>query len=583
MATRTSMDFSGGTSSHRGKAMYGGLDYNMFPEKYEETPGIDWENSVENMHRNTLVDRRPDNATFAYEQPIRNKESMGRINLRYGGYRTTTEPWQNPDFDTQFHDKDPRGYSTEIPWKEFRRNAEAHLAHTDYRDDGDYSITGGGINPDALYYNIRQGHNWVKARLKIFSTALENRHVGGVGVYDNVSKVYKSEHEDTSVMVDGTGMSRTFEDPEIRARATRWLSNWVHGGSKALRANTTTDHKVKVAQYGKLLRNRGLIDHETQMRLITNDTKWLKAKTNKPVNLVKYMSSVVQDSTADAMLRRLKKENMTSEKDNARYSGMKYSELEQGNHNKTLVRDIMALMGVVENDVKFLESQANKNVKSAEHALANLFEMVQMVEKLPPHAKINLRDELITRSGLLPGDNSVARSSVINPKILRIMQKTVSNRKNKDGDAGPNRDADTSQRLKKALSENSMFITHNALRDSEDISANLRQSETVQKMREGKKVVNLQSKLPDKPTHAKGEINEMMKTLQSKKSIHNKMRDQNMDDFYIAQEKAKQNVDWGDNEVKTRLRAPLGNRRAGVGQRQDFEFSNETETSIRKN
>src|SRR5690606_33680850 len=101
--------------------------------------------------------------------------------------------------------------------------------------------------------------------MKIFETAFENRHTGGVGIYPNISRVFKSTAEDK---MSDSGMSLTAEDPEIRKRMTMRLSDIVHEGSAALHANTTTDHKVKVAAYGKLYKNAGLINHEHQLRIL---------------------------------------------------------------------------------------------------------------------------------------------------------------------------------------------------------------------------------------------------------------------------------------------------------------------------
>ena len=116
------------TTSHRGQAMYGDISWGMFPEKTEETEIMEDPFAVERMQRDTLRDFGPDNNTlFADSQPRRDTHSKEKIALREHGARSAAYPDQNPDFDTQFHDKDPRVWSTEIPWDNYRKLAEKHM------------------------------------------------------------------------------------------------------------------------------------------------------------------------------------------------------------------------------------------------------------------------------------------------------------------------------------------------------------------------------------------------------------------------------------------------------------------------
>jgi hypothetical protein len=409
--------------TRRGRSTAGDMGYEMFPEKYESTDIWEDPEQLRDDRRDTLKDFGPDNGRmFAHEETRRRTYARDRLNLQDGGARTTTDPWSNEDFDTSFHDKDARGWNTEQPWAEYRRNVEAVLRRTDFKDDGDYSTTGGAIHPNSLYKQIRGAQDWVKARLKIFDTSLTTRHTGGVGVYDNVSNVFKSDYEDQSIMLDGS-MNQTFEDPINRSRATMRLSNMIGGGSKDLRSNSTTDHKVLVASYGKLFSNRGLINHETQLRLIADDPRLSKLDsiaTGVPKPVVKLIAEKVRRSTQAAAESAAATET---------YKGAKYDETEQKNRGLRLTQEIVTLLGITENELKLLESKSMGNNRSAQQAFADLYHMVETVHAAPAHIKLQMRDELLLKSagqGLIVGHNRTSQSQVVvNPKLVEFMEQQV--------------------------------------------------------------------------------------------------------------------------------------------------------------
>jgi hypothetical protein len=472
--------------TRRGRSVSGDMGYEMFPEKYESSEHLLYEDPdlVHDDHRDTLKDFTPDNATlFESDEPRRNYGSVYRMNIRdHGTPKSGTDPWRNEDFDIQFHDKDPRGFLTEQPWNEYRRHIEAQLRRIDFKDDGDYSTTSGGVHPNTLYKNIRSAQAWVKSRMKIFSTSYESRHNGGVGVYSHVSNVFKSDQEDSSVLTDGTGMSTTFEDPVVRQRITTRLSNILHGGSAALRANTTTDHRVKVASYGKLYSQRGLIPHESQLRIIEDDTPWSKIEQAQgvvPKNLVKLMANTTNGTSAQA------------NRENAQVSagvdiklGNRADKME--NRNNVVTGDILALLGITQNEVKFLESYRGKNRKSADLMLANMYEMTELVHRMPLHEKLQARTDLLLKSaggGLLPATASQIRGTrdhvVVNPKIIEFMYSVVAKGKPiTSDDQWGNRllaeaDAENRQEINNPTKNTPLFVFKNAGRTVEEVTESM--------------------------------------------------------------------------------------------------------------
>lgn len=446
MASRSSAHHLSETyqGTRRGRVTIGDMGFEMFPEKYEATDIIEEPGQLEDDQRATLSDFGPEQATlFAYEEPRRVTYGKHRLLLQQTGEFSTTTPWiSHGDFDISFTDQDPRGFLTEQPWQEYTRLQRENFKRIDFKDDGDYSTTSGGISPFAMYKNIRSAQNWVKARLKIFDDSYEGRSNGGVGVYAHTSSVFKSSPEDSSVQTDGdSDMATTFEDPENRQRLTMKLSNMVHQGSKALRVNSTTDHKVMVSSYGKLYGQMGLVPHETQMRLVEDDTPLSRLDGMKmsPKNVVKLMSSYVNQTKYDNgnfgdynSITGARAMQQDAEVEDQKFSGMRGDSEARDNRSIMLTRDCLSLLGITENEVKFVESKVQKNSTQAKQALANMYYMAEMVHKMPAHAKLEMRNELLLRSnggGLKPGSSSQLRKArdevIVNPKIVQHMAMSV--------------------------------------------------------------------------------------------------------------------------------------------------------------
>ncbi len=576
--------------TRRGRSAAGDMGWEMFPEKTEITKINENPDQLYEMWRDTLMDLGPDKSRlFTYEEPRRRNHGHDVLNVRSVGSRYTTEPWQNEDYDTQFHDKDPRGHLNDPQWKEFRRVAEAHLHQIDLKDDADYSTTGGGIHPNTLYRQIRASQNWIKARMKIFETSYENRHSGGVGVYDHVSDVFKSEYEDTSVLTEGIGMSQTFEDPINRARATSILSNWVHGGSTALTANSTTDHRVPVAAYGKLLRQRGLIPHETQLRLIEDDTKWLSSTTMKQSNpIVKLMSSAVAESTAIAETRKNKQGSTHAAADSIKYGSSDYISKQNENRNNILTRDIVALLGITETEIKKIESYALVNRKQADLMLANLYNMAEIVHSAPAHVKFIMRDELLLkRAGLKPATASSLREvsgmAVVNPKIIQHMDMMV--RKNPT-ESSPEELlrltlGDPEGKLNKNKSHE-LFVSKNRARNSDDIVRNKRVP-TDHKITESMKVHSYKNlnNINITKNRQEGKMAEQF-FYDATAAIQGKNKSLSDDNFYETMLDTEIDNAFGDNLTKNRSTGKLGSKYLIRHQTRDDIFNNEIKNTSRK-
>lgn len=491
MATRTSSMISQEQylGSVRGRPIDHNIGWEMFPGKTEatETNEINYFDQLNEDRRNTLRDLQPEQTgLFPYEQPRRDTYARGHLNLREGYFGSLTDSWMNSGqngkdgFDISFHDHDPRGWSTEQPWKEYRKLAETQFKNIDYKDDSDNSVPSQGIHPNSMYKQIRASQNWVKSRMKIYSEEWEGKSNGGVGIYPNTSRIYQSNWEESGVGTDNSGPSKTFDDPENHQHHNVNISNIVNLGSKWLRTNNTTDHLVKVAAYNKLYKSKGLLTHETQLRILEDDTPWsnLEGSKQTPRNLVKLMTSQIYSDnpnisryTASEIARILRQSDQLEElKPN-----MGREEMENYNRNLILTRDIVGLLGFSESDIKYLESKKNKNHKSAGKLLAKIQELITTVHKASPNEKLQMRNELILRScgmGLSPATGSELRkiqdSVIVNPKIVQFMSLNTKKRKELP-ESGRDGLMDPENKLDHILSKTPLFVYKTPNKKTDDL------------------------------------------------------------------------------------------------------------------
>jgi len=413
--------------TRRGREASGDFGFEMFPEKYEATNMEEDPNQLESSWRSTLMDMTPDTPTFAYEEARRNPYSRDFINLRDGGARVNTLPDRNEDYDTQFHDKDPRGWSTEQPWQEYRRVMANKMSNIDFKDDGDYSVPSSGIHPNTMQKNIKEAFYWVKDRMKWFATSRDAWHNGGTGMnyrWRDARAVGFTDVEDTSAMIDPA-----YQEAVGRTDNTMKLSNIVNTGSKFIRANTTTDQEVRVAGYGKLYKSRGLIPHEKQLRETADDRQLSKIEGMQatPTNVVALMASGARGGTASQSLRHSLQEAFG---DAGKFLGV--SEQQMSNRDRKLTNDVMSLLGFTPMEIKWVDGYRNVNRKSADHMQKQLIHMVEFIHAMPAHMKLTLRDELMMTSlgkSLTPADPTAIRrardNSIVNPKLVQYMDLMV--------------------------------------------------------------------------------------------------------------------------------------------------------------
>lgn len=415
------------TTNRRGREQAGLMDPAFFPEKYEITDlgqrNEDLDTDIYYDRRNTLKDRTPDSTSlFAYEEP-RRRTDRTILQFTETGSRWKTDPYVNPneDFNISFRDKDPRGALGETNWKEYRRVAEAHIANLDFKDDDNPRREGDGIHPNTLYARIRGAQNQLKIRWKNFQESFDGMGNTGVGIYAHKSGVYQSTLNDSLVQNDGEDNDGT-EKKVFQHDFVNRLSNILQLGG-IFRTNSTTDHRVNIASYGKLYKQKGLSNFGDQLREVEDDTMTAPGRVVLPGSknkAIKRLMNTFIDQSNNQVNRSLAQENMQDSE---------FSQSKEADTKKIAMYQIISAMGLTESELDTLNlalsDKANHIRSAAEHDVANIIEIIDGMEAMSARELIELRDNVI-RSTYVDTHirKNMDESEVSQSEIARVMMQT---------------------------------------------------------------------------------------------------------------------------------------------------------------
>lgn len=231
---------------------YGDMPNDYLAAKFESTDDQDQaEYAYEEFGRRQLTDRRPDPATFAYEEPrIDPGVRAGVLNLLHTGTRSGETP-RHPEAFLDDTWGDPRGIATDPDFKQLRRQEQARMRFVRMSADADHSITGGGVSEEQNIARLNQVKREVAPRYKIFATSRDGKRNGMSRVFTHESNIRKTERPAQSY---GDSILDAALTPQ---RHTTIISNVDIRRSKAYH-QFTTDHEFAVAKYGADGRTRKL-------------------------------------------------------------------------------------------------------------------------------------------------------------------------------------------------------------------------------------------------------------------------------------------------------------------------------------
>lgn len=415
-----------------------GVPSSYYLKKNTETyVGDDIDNNLNNYRRDTLKNYRPDPVMLDQDQPRENVGSTEKLNLRHYGAIRPELPYTDSSYDIQFRDHDPRGYLEEQNWRKYRNDAAPRMNLQNFGKDEDFSITERGITPTDMMGRITELRRALRGRIQWFSESLDNFVVRN---YNTDSYINQKNHviEDTSSTVDPTIL-----DSVGRMNINRIMSNNLHTGGSYFINSTTPDQVLPVAQYGFVFKSGAPLTINQTTDMMTGSQRITTLDVNEKNKLLKVLLNVNNHPNVTTEQNRFDK--LLSRQNNPR--------------NNIVVKDIMAILGITENELKYVQSMENTNKQVYEQCMANLLDMVVVLEKLPPNVLLDIRGELLSmRTPEFHG--GTCKNTVYNQHIKNILESGVNKQNIKyfgGGDNSTNSNRDQNFNITSSVKKNEYF------------------------------------------------------------------------------------------------------------------------------
>lgn len=277
------------------------IDKTRIFNKYELTPIIESSDILDDFYRSTLKNFEPDTPTFAHEEKRKNTDSVSKIKLREFGRRAPNEPFVADLFlgDTT---PDPRSISYEPNMGDYQKQMWHRKDNfkKSFKNDADYSVHEAGISEGQMDANKKATYKGLKSRYKNFDESTDAWAPSFVADGNKKSKVNNSELDDIPIDLHDTENIKYRRDHVTELSLKSLPIGW----------DSVPDHKIKIANYTKLLKSKNLndIDVTKNRNKQTADGKMIE-NSDVENNLASQLSLITSNFINK------KKDNFTSGKD----------------------------------------------------------------------------------------------------------------------------------------------------------------------------------------------------------------------------------------------------------------------------
>lgn len=395
-----------------------------FPDKWAETNIYRDPEQLYDYNRGVIRDFSSDKPLFPDEEPVRGTDggrSVGALNLRYSGDRADGVDPYTPDRFLGFTDKDPRGWTGEQPWQEFKNQMWHRAQNYEYafQNDSDNSVPSQGIHPNTMYYNIRQGiQPQVQARFKNFGTSYDYQPPRGVLPFDIASDKGKIEIQ------KHIGSEINYDNPANINYTIKLSNDFENLGV----TRSTPSHQFNVAQYGLVFKTVPCMALKRQITHTDMGSGQSKMCEKQVQNRKLFAEALGAMTVASG---RKKAGHLRGEAFKVSNSNQLIGMIKSG----APPQDILKVAGYTDNEIKWMTSQMNRN-STAGNMNANPTEIlhyVQLTGRAPP----KVREWLIKNSFMLNNIGSNRRDVVVNPKLINFLEDKTRSRKELTGPRNP--------------------------------------------------------------------------------------------------------------------------------------------------
>lgn len=290
---------------------YGEIPNEALISKFDETPDYnDGEGSYNAYARGEIKDWSPDPANLESDEPRRNYNSKGFLNVLHRGGRGTENTPAHPEMFLEMTEKDPRGINVDPDMRRMVDQQAARMRFKRFSTDADNSISQGRWSESEAFRKARlETHKAIKPRLRVFSTAKDGRREGmRRDQMPHVSNINRVEEDTNYFRPTSSTYADLITDKGLNpSRKTQILSNKIVRDS-AFYHRFTTDHEYKVAKYGQT-RLHGRLSKVGQdmnnIRMEKSRTPYTvdDAQTRKTVGQLMHKIISQKNNALDAQLR----------------------------------------------------------------------------------------------------------------------------------------------------------------------------------------------------------------------------------------------------------------------------------------
>ncbi len=244
------------------------IDSKKIFNKYEITPIVESKELLNDYYRSTLKDFTPDKTTLASDEHRKNTNSQSFLNTRYTGSRAGVEPF-TPDLFMGDMTHDNRGADNVPIMGNYKKQLWSRK--DDYRkafkDDSSNTIHSAGITEARVLENKRKAYEGLQSRYKNFDESKNNLSVANNAVFRNKSLV------DNSIL--GFVLDEKNDQNIVK-------NNVVTNGNNLSKAwESLPDHKIKVADYTKLMKPADISDTNIRKNKDKSETEIKIDKSNE--------------------------------------------------------------------------------------------------------------------------------------------------------------------------------------------------------------------------------------------------------------------------------------------------------------
>ena len=286
------------------------MPVDMLLRKQEQTCMYESPDMLNQHFRETLKDLTPDSRLWESDQhrggtdgagnPFGNNISERFLSFRDSGFQSECGAEPNlPDgtfLDWQFLEKDPRGVAQGPNMQRHVDQQYARAGSYNYRSDADDSIPESGVNPWVMQMNIRNAQGITKDYQKNFSTARDGFHNGGMAPGYAVSNKEKLSDD------------QEIKDPAQNPNRNKMDATSLHSNKAKMGWRRTTDHRFKVAKYGRKNIGKSFTDSD-----------WYKNRATSSIDhdiLVSWQDNNMSKTTALLMM------DLAKQKADAHFTGL---------------------------------------------------------------------------------------------------------------------------------------------------------------------------------------------------------------------------------------------------------------------